>query len=285
MVTINYLIIQAMKEMMTSEEMDNMPSDVSSILLKYFESSCRHGQESVELMQFYMAGTKNSTAALEKVIKNSKKYTSSALLSMAIDVSKNANIKTPKMDKKAIFIPIVFSLFESACEKKTDGTSALIYVDFYGRQDSSDTAAYLQWFYNEIAKRNTAAVANGPQYAKFLDLLSSTPLQVETLVAFMKTIEDCKFIHSAAKEKIGVAIIHRYEQRFKTELTAVSHSAYHRLLQNMCSAQQICAQYVHDGASKFQTAVVDFIRKHHKSKRKLIKLLDQYFKPGVPGPM
>lgn len=265
-------IIEVMKDSIKKRAM--LPAEMSSMLLKYFESKFKHDEECCDLMDFFSISDKGYQQALKKIAANAENYTPRALLLIAKRQHEETTGLRLTLDK--VFHKDVFNLIKLAFIRiqalNKDYPTRFSYLD-------TGTFNYLKWFFERISERDSAEAASGKQFQEFMTHLSdSIKDYAEVLVTFLRTLEKCEYMLVKAKEKLGTKLIESFQKQFDYELRHSNHTSYHRVLGEMAKARHTCIQFVDNGAMLFRTVVADHMQLKHKGKKKFIKLMGEYFK-------
>ncbi|XP_060072592.1 uncharacterized protein LOC132552442 [Ylistrum balloti] len=265
-------IIEVMKDAIKKEAM--LPTEMTNMLHKYFESKFRHDEECCDLMHFFKITDKGYQQALKKISANSENYTPKALLLIAkrqVEETPTSKIKAGNIFQKDVFnlIRLAFSRLQVL---NKDYPTKFSYLD-------AGTLNYLKYFFEKLAEKDSQDAASGKQFQNFMTHLSgSLKGDAEVLVTFLRSLEKTEHMLPKAKEKLGTKLIDCFQRQFDYELRHCNHTCYHRVLGEMTIARQTCIQFVDNGAMLFRTAVTNFVSLKHKGKKKFIKLMDEYFK-------
>ncbi|XP_033737914.1 uncharacterized protein LOC117325634 [Pecten maximus] len=267
-------IIEVMKDSIKKEAM--LPAEMTSMLLKYFESKFRHDEECCDLMHFFKITDKGYQQALKKIAANFENYTPKALLNIA----KRQHEETPtsKVTSGNILHKDVFNLIRLALSRVQ-----VLNKDYSTRINYIDTATlnYLRYFFEKVSEKDSVEAASGKQFQNFMTHLSdSLQGDTEVLVLFLKSLEKTEHMLTKSREKLGTKLVESFQKQFDNELKHCNrnHTSYHRVLGEMTKARQTCIQFVDNGAMLFRTAVTNYVSLKHKGKKKFLKLMDDYFK-------
>lgn len=263
-------LIEIMKCAITNEAA--VPSDLVQMLSRYFEAEFRHDEECCELLKLFDPTDKYHHQMLKKVTTNFTSYTPAALLLMAKNEHEQVGVCK---SKEEIFTKDVFKLIQLSYERirslNSDISSRFSYRD-------SSACSYLKWFFDIISQNGTKAVIKGAQFDLFVNGLAECMKgDADMLVAFFKAVENNVVLFEHTKLLLGKKLIMSYQTHFDRELRNCNHTSYHRILSDMCRSKHLCSQYVENGSEEFVAVVIEKVRKWHKGKKKLLKLMDDFF--------
>ncbi|XP_060072590.1 uncharacterized protein LOC132552440 [Ylistrum balloti] len=265
-------IIEVMKDAIKKEAM--LPTEMTNMLHKYFESKFHHDEECCDFMDFFKITDKGYQQALKKIAANFENYTPKALLLIAkrqVEETPTSKIKAGNIFQKDVFnlIRLAFSRLQVL---NKDYPTKFSYLD-------AGTLNYLKYFFEKLAENDSENVASGKQFQNFMTHLSDSMMgDAEVLVTFLRSLEKTEHMLPKAKEKLGTKLIDCFQRQFDHELRHCSHTSYRRVLKDMTKARQTCMQFVDNGAVLFRTGVTNFVSHKHKGKKKFIKVMGESFR-------
>jgi len=121
--------------------------------------------------------------------------------------------------------------------------------------------------------------AKSPFYGKLMSCIcTSAKSHPEIILKVLQSMEPHAALmrHSSATD-LAVALISAYKDHFMFRFRDCGHAAYSTVIGEMLRARLECKHYMKNGESDFDTEVVEFIRRMHSTKKKLMKLLVQDF--------
>ena len=253
----------------------SLTSELSKMVIGYFQGKFMHGEDCIELLSILESKPTVRQEAINCITMNSKNYTVKALLHLAKKEHERYGLSKVSGE---VFNKKVFQvLLPALAIMKTDVISA--YIGYADSAAKSEQRTYLKFFYQEYEMNGTAEVAKGAQFLKFTEALVEN-CDVEALLSFCEVMQTCKPLFDKVVELVGTNLGQKYSLQFDMRLKRCNHSEYNKILSEMMTARKHFTQYVPNGEEEFRT-MLNNIRRDHKNKKKLQKLIIEYFLPQL----
>ena len=243
-------------------ERPSFPAEVARIIDEFYDAKRAHDEDACTLLtRFYAYGDADYRRTVAKILANSEHYHAGALFSLAqIQMSQRARRRTGTPAKDAMDAEVfatVVKAFERIAAVSPKILESVEWV-FAASVDASRKDPTRSPFYNRM-------VACVCQYAKSHPEIVLKVLQcMEAHAALMK--------HSTAND-LGSALVGAYKDHFMFRFRDCGHAAYATVIGEMLRARLECKHYVRNGDVAFDAEVVEFIRRMHSTKKKLMKML------------
>lgn len=242
-----------------------VPREVVQLIMQYFCSNDMHGEDSCDLLQFFVSGDANYNRAVKKIIKNSKSYIPSALLCLAKqEHERNVSVKGDVNFSSSIF-EIIQCAFSSMDIRKLPISA------------TDSLQPYLSWLFQHYVEAPPKDVAKSAQFATTIQMLEThCECHPEILLRFLQTVEKSPSLlkqSSSLTTKLVVAYQHHFLQRFD----CCGHASYGSVINDMVKARLQCKQYAKNGDNQFDILVIEKIKLAHSGKKKLLRMINDEF--------
>ena len=238
-----------------------LPAEVTTIIMEYYDAKRFHEDDACTLMtRFFKPGDDNYQTAVRKILDNWDNYHAGALFHLAQLQQQQRRRRKDVMDQE------VFAVVQKAFEK-----ISLV---------SAKILEYVEWVFIACTCSNRKDPSKSLFYGKMVACVCQhARSHPEVILKVLQSMEPHPALmkHSSAID-LGAALIGSYKEHFLCRFRDCGHAAYTTVIGEMHRARLECKHYIKNGDIDFDAEVVEFIRRMHSTKKKLMKMLDQDFR-------
>lgn len=237
----------------------NLPDVVTKVIMEFYEAKRFHEEDACLLLtRFFLPADPSYRLAVEKILENSDQYHACALFHLAQLQLQQKQRRRDVMDQE------VFAIVIKAFERINTITPKLL--------------EYIDWVFTACT-RNRSDPSRSPFYNKMIQCVCQyAKSHPEVILKVLQNMEQHPVLirHSSAVD-LGNSLIGAYKEHFLCRFRDCGHAAYMTVIGEMQRARLECKHYIKNGDIDFDSEVVEFIRRMHNTKKKLMKMLDQEF--------
>ena len=274
----------------------SLPVDVNKLIMQYYEASAYHGERACDLLTF--CNTKMYQQCKEKILEQPKHYHVNALFELAQKEQEQHQVKvratakptkstaksTSKSAKSADTaanppkpVPLSKESFEIV-------QKALTNLRMQKKDINSKTYECIDWMYEAcIAGAKDAREINNR--AMFSDMLvavsDNSHATPEVLLRLLQNMGSTVNLVKLAAGPLATALVTAYQNYFDLRYSECTHAAYASIINEMHRARLHCKQYLKTGDQQFDEEVVNYVKRAHSGKKKLVKMLNIEFGPKL----
>lgn len=240
-------------------ERHDLPDVVTKVIMEFYEAKRFHEDDACLLLtRFFQPADASYRQAVEKILDNSENYHAGALFNLAQLQLQQKQRRKDVMDHE------VFAIVVKAFERITGITPKLL--------------EYVDWVFCACT-RNRNDPSRSPFYSRMIQCICQyAKSHPEVILKVLQNMEQHPTLikHSSAVD-LGNSLIGAYKEHFLCRFRDCGHAAYMTVIGEMQRARLECKHYIKNGDIDFDSEVVEFIRRMHNTKKKLMKMLDQEF--------
>jgi len=238
-----------------------LPDNVISVIMEFCEAKCFHEEDAcVLLTKFFKPGDTNFCIAIDKIIGNAENFHAGALFHLA------QLQQTQKRGRKNVMDADVFAIVEKAVEKISQVTPKIL--------------EYIDWMFTSCISSNRREPLKSAFLSKMVTVVCSrAQSHPEIILRLLQNMEQHQqgLVRHSTTSELGTALVIAYREHFACRFRDCGHAAYATVIAEMQRARLECKHYVKNGETDFDAVVVEYIRRTHHTKKKLMKLLLQEF--------
>ena len=259
------------------------PTDVTHIILEFFESSQWHSEEDAsDLLGYFSPGDDNYEKVIKAIMdKSPTSFHPNVLFSVAkqqLDMSKSPT-KARSMVKP--MNADTFAMVEKALEMlpKLDHSGSHSQLYYSGAQWVESITHNIEWLVQACTTRSPKTIAKDQWFKKMVAafcLIEECASKSEVLFLLLEKLKDIPHIDKH-RSHLGTALMASLITHFNYRLHRISHTSYRTVVNEMHKARIKCKQYLTEGDILFVEKVIPGIKENNHTKRKLMKMIDEDF--------